>query len=332
MNKERILVTGATGQIGSELVPALREKYGTENVIAAGHRRTPPSSLGNGPYTSIDVREYDQIENAVIGDNKNKITHIFHLASLLSGEAEENPEMAWEVNFNGLHNVLEAARKNGVKQVIYPSSIAAFGPETPRDNTPLVTVQRPQYLYGISKVTGELLGYWYYDKYKLDVRGLRFPGIISWKEELKLLPDGLPPGTTDYAVLIFYAALREGEYTSYLRSDTKLPMMYIPDSIKALIDLSQADGSKLRHRTDFNVNAMSFTPEELASSIKRRIPAFKMHYRIVPKKQATADSWPRSLGDTEARSEWGWKPDWGLEGMVDDILTNLRRKLALNTS
>lgn len=321
---ERILVTGATGQIGSELVPALREKYGAENIIAAGHRRTPPASLESGPYTTIDVTKYDQIESAI---EENRITHIFHLASLLSGEAEEHPEAAWEVNFNGLHNILEAARKNGVKQVVYPSSIAAFGPETPRDNTPLATIQRPRYFYGISKVMGELLGYWYYDKYGLDVRGVRFPGIISWKEELKLLPDGLPPGTTDYAVLIHYAALREGKYTSYLRPDTALPMMYIPDAIKALLDLSSAEADKLRHRTDFNVNAMSFTPRDLARSIRRKIPTFKMDYQVVAKKQDIADTWPRFLDDSLSREEWGWKPDWDLDAMVDDMLTNLRRKL-----
>ncbi|MBI4009749.1 MAG: NAD-dependent epimerase/dehydratase family protein [Candidatus Aenigmarchaeota archaeon] len=322
----KILVTGATGQIGSELVPALRTKYGAENVIVAGHRRTPPSTLGYGPYTTIDVTKYDQIENAI---RDYGITHIFHLASLLSGEAEEHPEVAWDVNFNGTHNVLEVARKNGVKQVVYPSSIAAFGPETPRDNTPLLTIQRPKYLYGISKVAGELLGYWYHGKYGLDVRGVRFPGIISWKEELKLLLDGLPPGTTDYAVLIYYAALKEGEYTSYLKPNTALPMMYMPDAIKALIDLSEADGSRLRHRTDFNVNAMSFTPEELASSIRRRIPAFKMHYQVVPKKQAIADSWPRSLDDSEAREEWGWEPSYDIDSMTDDMLENLKRKLQL---
>jgi len=321
-----ILVTGATGQIGSELVPALRDNYGLESVIAAGHRRAPPSSLGSGEYITVDVTKYDQIENAI---RDYGITHIFHLASLLSGETEEHPEVAWDVNFNGTHNILEAARKNGVEQIVYPSSIAAFGPETPRDKTPLATIQRPKYLYGISKVTGELLGYWYHDKYGLDVRGVRFPGIISWKEELKLLPDGLPPGTTDYAVLIYYAALREGKYTSYLRSNTALPMMYIPDAIKALIDLSEADGSRLIHRTDFNVNAMSFTPEELATSIRLRIPAFKMHYQVVPKKQAIADSWPKSLDDYEAREEWGWKPGFDIDSMTDDMLRNLGKKLGV---
>lgn len=314
---KKILVTGATGQIGTELVPALRKKYGFENVIAAGHSRTPAEDLKSGPYIIADVTDYKAVEDAI---KSLGITHIFHLSSILSAGGEKNPELAFQVNIIGLHNILEAARKNNVQQVVYPSSIAAFGIETPKDSTPNETIQRPATIYGISKVFGELLGNYYFKKFGLDVRGVRFPGIISWKEE----PIG---GTTDYAVQIFYAAVREGCYTCYLREDTALPMMYIPDAIKVLIDLSEADINALNHHADFNVNSMSFTPAQLADAIRKEIPGFAIEYKIDPLKQAIADSWPASLDDSAARKEWSWKPSFDISDMTKDMVANLRRKL-----
>lgn len=312
---KKILVTGATGQIGSELVPELRRLYGNENVIAAGNKTQPSEELKSGPFTIVDVTDYEKVDSAI---RTYDIGKIFHLSSILSAAGEKNPQLAYRVNFDGLYNVLEAARKNNIERVIVPSSIAAFGPDTPK-HTPNDTIQRPTTIYGISKVFGELLGTYYSKRFGLDVRGVRFPGIISWKAE----PTA---GTTDYAVAIFYGAIRDGRYTSYLAPDTMLPMMYMPDAINALIKLEQADGTKLKHRTEFNVAAFSFTPAQLAEAIQRRIPSFKMYYKI-DSRQEIADSWPDSLDDSVAREEWGWKPEWGLDRMVDDMLKNLKMKL-----
>lgn len=315
---ERILVTGAAGQIGSELVPALRGKYGNGSVFAAGHRTPLPEEIrASGPSSNVNVLDFDELDGVI---KENHIDTIYHLSSILSALGEKNPQLAFQVNINGLQNVLEAARSNQLMRVIIPSSIAAFGPETPKDLTPNDTIQRPTTMYGISKVYGELAGNYYFQRYGLDVRGVRFPGIISWKTE----PTA---GTTDYAVAIFYEAIRKGNYISYLGPDTRLPMMYMPDAIKALMDLAEADGSKLKHRADFNVNAMSFTPTELAYAIRRKVPGFKIGYQVDPIRQAIADSWPNSLDDSAARQEWGWTPDWDLEKMVDDMLLNLERKL-----
>lgn len=312
---KKILVTGATGQIGSELVPALRELYGRDNVLAAGNRTQPSQELKSGPFTIVDVTDYDRIDRVI---REYDIGKIFHLSSILSAAGEKNPQSAYRVNFDGLYNVLEAARVNDVERVIVPSSIAAFGPDTSK-HTPNDTIQRPATIYGISKVFGELLGAYYFKRFGLDVRGVRFPGIISWKAE----PTA---GTTDYAVAIFYGAIRDGRYTSYLAPDTMLPMMYMPDAIKALIKLEQADGARLKHRTDFNVAAFSFTPAQLAEALQRRIPSFKMYYKN-DSRQEIADSWPDSLDDSVAREEWGWKPEWSLDRMIDDMLKNLRIKL-----
>jgi len=314
---KKILVTGATGQIGSELVPALREIYGKDDVIAGVHKREPQEELRFGPYVTCDVTNYDEVVKTI---KEHEVGKIFHLSSILSALGEQKPQLAYQVNFNGLYNVLEAARQNGVERVIIPSSIAAFGPDTPKINTPNDTVQRPTTIYGISKVFQELIGAYYFKKFGLDVRGVRFPGIISWKAE----PTA---GTTDYAVAIFYEAIRKKQYTCYLRGDTRLPMMYMPDAIDALIKLDQADIKKLKHHTDFNVSSMSFTPAEIAEAIKKRIPQFEISYEIDPVRQAIADSWPSSLDDSVARKEWGWKPKWDLERMTDDMLANLRKKL-----
>ena len=315
---QTILVTGAAGQIGTELVPALRARHGAETVIAAGHRTPLPREIRNaGPCITLDVTEPVQIASAL---RDYQVGILYHLSSILSARAEANRSLAHAVNIDGLHNVLEAAVASGVQQVNVPSSIAAFGPDTPRVNTPNDTLQRPNTLYGISKVFGELLGNYYVETLGLDVRGLRLPGIISWQTE----PTA---GTTDYAVAIFYGALRERRYTCYLRPDTRLPMMYMPDCIKAITNLAAADGSKLRHHCDFNVAAISFTPATLAEAIQRRLPEFEIHYDIDPLRQRIADSWPDSLDDTAARQEWGWQPVYDLEAMVDDMLENLARKL-----
>ena len=314
---KRILVTGACGQIGTELVPALRARFGDENVVATGHTTPLPEEMRAGPTGYVDVTRYDEVEDAF---RKYGVDTVFHMASMLSALAERNRRAAYEVNFNGLNNVLEAAVANSVEMVVVPSSIAAFGPETPHDNTPNDTVQKPNTVYGISKVFGELMGSYYSTKLGLEVRGVRLPGIISWKVE----PTS---GTTDYAVAIFHGAIRENRYTCFLEPDTRLPMMYMPDAIRSLILLDQADSSRLVHSANFNLHAFSFTPEQIAEEIRARIPAFRIDYEIDPLRQAIADSWPDSIDDTPAREEWGWKPQYDLPSMVDDMLANLRAKL-----
>ena len=316
MNK--ILVTGASGQIGSDLIPELRKLYGEENVIASINKTPMTDEVQNsGPNTKIDIINIDQINNAI---KKYNIDTIYHLGSILSASAEINRKLAYEVNFNGLNNILESSLLNSVKKVMVVSSIAAFGPETPSDNTPNDTIQKPNTHYGISKVFTELLGNYFSTKLNLDVRGVRLPGIISWKVE----PTA---GTTDYAVAIFYEAIRKKYYTCPLSENTKLPMMYMPDAILSLIKLAQAEKSQLKHFADFNVNSMSFTPADLAIAIKKRIPEFEINYKINPILQSIADSWPDKLDDSVARKEWGWKPKYDLDSMVDDMIINLTQKL-----
>jgi nucleoside-diphosphate-sugar epimerase len=311
----RILVTGATGQIGSELVPALRKKYGSDHVVAAGHKRTPPTALvEEGPYTSLDVTDIDALTTIV---QDFRIDTIFHLAALLSAVAEKKPQIAWKINMEGLQNVLEVSRAYGCA-VFFPSSIGAFGPGTPRDNTPQDTIQRPNTMYGVCKVAGELLCDYYFTRFGVDTRGLRYPGLISYET----LPGG---GTTDYAVEIFYQGIQQKQYTCFLAEGTTLDMMYMPDAVRAAIELMEADPQQLKHRNAFNLSAMSFAPEELAGQIQKHIPAFTLHYRIDPVRQAIADSWPRHMDDQAAREDWGWQPQYDLAAMTKDMIERLQK-------
>jgi nucleoside-diphosphate-sugar epimerase len=317
---QNILVTGALGQIGSELVPALRQRYGAEHVIASDMRR-PPVQAYAGPdrnYEYLDCTQLQQILDVVRHHN---IERIYHLAALLSAVAEEKPGLAWSINMDGLYNVLEGARRYGC-QVFFPSSIGAFGPSTPRDRTPQVTVQRPTTMYGVTKVAGELLCDYYSTRFGVDTRGLRLPGLISY-----LAPPG--GGTTDYAVDIFHHALRYKRYRCFLGPSTRLDMMYMPDAIRAMIELMEADSESLRYRNAYNVTAMSFTPQDLAAEIRRHIPDFAMGYDIAPLRQSIADSWPRSLDDRDAREDWGWAPRFDIAAMTADMFAQLSAKTAL---
>jgi nucleoside-diphosphate-sugar epimerase len=315
---KQILVTGAVGQIGSELTMALRKRYGGENVVATGHRTRPNAALrDSGPFEFIDVTKRKTIEEVV---RKYNIDTIYHLAAILSAVGEEKPLLAWDVNMNGLYNVLEVAREHEMVRLFCPSSIAVFGPETPRDNTPQETILCPSTMYGVTKVAGELLCDYYFERFGLDVRGLRYPGIIS----AETLPGG---GTTDYAVAIYYEAIRHKRYTCFVREDTMLPMMYMPDCIKSAIDLMEADLSTLKHHADFNLAAMSFSAGELAAEIKKHIPEFVCEYEP-DSRQAIADSWPRSIDDSTARQEWGWEPSYDLAAMTVDMLEKLGQRHA----
>jgi len=339
---KRILVTGACGQIGSELTPALRARYGSENVVASDIAEPTPALRDAGPFEFVDVTRREQIEEVV---ERYKIDTIYHMAAILSASGEKNPQLAWRVNVGGLYNVLEVARERELVRVFCPSSIAVFGPETPKENTPQETVLRPTTMYGITKVTGELLGNYYFHRFGVDVRGLRYPGIIS----AETMPGG---GTTDYAVEIFYEALKHKRYTCFVREDTVLPMMYMPDCIEALkhkrytcfvredtvlpmmympdciratMMLMEADLSRLRYHTEYNLSGLSFSAGELAAEIQKHIPDFVCTFEP-DFRQQIADSWPRTIDDTPAREDWGWAPKYDLAAMVKDMLAKLREK------
>ncbi|MDO9422931.1 MAG: NAD-dependent epimerase/dehydratase family protein [Methylobacter sp.] len=309
---KKILVTGATGQVGSELTIALRNNYGPENVFAADKRPALNELTPSGPFCRLDVRDASAIDQVV---DANSIDTIFHLAALLSAVAEQKPQLAWDVNMNGLLNVLETCRVHRCA-LFFPSSIAAFGTETPSMDTPQDTIQRPSTIYGITKVSGELLCDYYHHRFGVDARGLRYPGLIS----SKTLPGG---GTTDYAVDIFYAAIKSQHYDCFLRADTQLDMMYMPDAIDAAINLMTADSKQLRHRNAFNVTAMSFTPQQLAAEIQKHMPEFTIAYNVDPLRQAIADSWPRHMNDSAAKAEWGWQAQFDLSTMVADMLEKI---------
>ncbi len=314
---ERILVTGSVGQIGSELTLALRGRYGNDNVVAGGRKTLPSEELrDSGPFEIVDCTEVEAVDRVV---KTYEIDTVYHLAALLSAVAENEPQLAWKVNVNALVNVLEVAREHDCA-VFTPSSIGAFGPTTPADNTPQDTIQRPTSMYGVTKVSGELLCDYYYEKFGVDTRGLRYPGIISYVT----LPGG---GTTDYAVQIFYDAIKRRRYTCFLKQGTKLDMMYMPDAIKGAIAIMEADPSRLKHRNAFNVSAMSFAPEDIAAEVKKLIPDFTMDYDVDPLRQSIADSWPNSMDDSAAREEWGWQPDYNLPRMCEDMIEKLTPKL-----
>lgn len=313
---KKFLITGALGQIGSELTMELRKRYGDENVIASGLNKRDSIAVESGPFEVLDITDYDRLNEVV---KKHDVDWIINLAAILSAVGEKKPTLAWEVNMNGLFNILEVARENDCG-VFTPSSIAAFGPNTPKDDTPQDTIQRPNTMYGVTKVAGELLCDYYYEKFGVDTRGVRFPGLISYAA----LPGG---GTTDYAVHIYYDALQKGKFTCPLDKDTYMDMMYMPDAINAIIDLMEADGNKLKHRNAFNVTAMSFNPEMICNEIKKHIPEFTMDYDVNNDLQKIANSWPNSLDDSAAKEEWDWKPEYDLESMTKDMLEKLREKL-----
>ncbi|MCP4134337.1 MAG: L-threonine 3-dehydrogenase [bacterium] len=310
---QRVLVTGATGQIGSELTLALRKKFGDSNVIAGGHKKEPDKSLlESGPFHYIDTNDKKSITKIV---KKYSINTIYHLAAILSATAEAKPQLAWDVNMNGLYSILEIAREFSCS-IFVPSSIGAFGATTPLQHTPQDTIQRPGTMYGITKVAGELLCDYYFTRFGVDTRGVRYPGLISYKTP----PGG---GTTDYAVEIYYEAVKGKKYTCYLKGNTHLDMMYMPDAIKAAIDLMEADPGKLKHRNAFNVAAMSITPVNIANAIKKIIPEFTISYEIDLLRQKIADSWPDDMDDSAAQKEWGWKPEYNLESMTKDMIEKL---------
>jgi len=314
---KKILVTGGVGQIGSELVMELRRVYGADTVICGVNRTKPEGVLKeSGPCETVDCTEAKQVADVV---KKYNIDTIYHLAAILSAVAEAKPNLAWNVNINALYNVLEVAREANCA-VFTPSSIGAFGSSTPLDNTPQDTIQRPSTMYGVTKVAGELLCDYYYKRFGVDTRGVRYPGIIS----NETLPGG---GTTDYAVEIYYEAIKQKKYTCNLPAGTFLDMMYMPDALKAAIDLMEADPAKLIHRNAFNVTAMSFDPEIISAEIKKHIPEFVMNYNVDKVKEGIANSWPNSMDDSAAREEWGWSPSYDLATMTSDMLEVLGKKL-----
>lgn len=318
---KRILITGALGQIGSELTMKLRDIYGTDNVIATDIKKNDSEAAQSGPFEILDVTD---LKNMVAIAKKHKVDTVMHLAALLSATAEEKPVFAWNLNMGGLMNALETARELKA-QFFTPSSIGAFGPTTPKDNTPQDTIMRPTTMYGVNKVAGELLSDYYHHKFGVDTRGVRFPGLISYVA----LPGG---GTTDYAVEIYYEAVKNGKYTSYIDKGTYMDMMYMPDALNAIIDLMEADASKLIHRNSFNVSSMSFDPEEIAASIAKYIPGFKMDYKVDPVRQKIADSWPNSIDSSAAIQEWGFKFDYDLDKMTKDMIDKLKQKMQMKIS
>ncbi len=311
----RILVTGALGQIGTDLVPALRERYGADQVVAAGHHKAPSAAFhAAGPFVTVDVVNPEALETII---TRHEIGTVYHLASLLSAGGEEAPDLAWNVNVNGLKAVLDAAVRHKLDQVFWPSSIAVFGPTTPRFATPQHTVLEPTTMYGVTKVAGENLCNYYFHRHGLDVRSLRYPGLIT----AKTFSGG---GTSDYAVEIFLEATKHGRYTCFVEPRTTMPMMYMDDAVRGTIELMAADGDRLTVRTSYNIGAQSFSAADLAAAVGRRIDGFRCDYEP-DFRQAIANSWPDSVEDSAARQDWGWSPHFDLEGMVDAMLDEIRR-------
>ena len=314
MNDTKILIIGACGQIGSELTLKLRELYGTDNVIASDIRKGEQDVFKTGPFEIVDAMNYDQVETLI---DKYKVDEVYLMAALLSATAEKNPAFAWDLNMNSLFHVLNLAKEGKIKKIFWPSSIAVFGPTTPKHDTPQYTVMEPSTVYGISKQAGERWCEYYFNKYGVDVRSIRYPGLISWKTP----PGG---GTTDYAVDIYYKAVAENKYTCFLSENTELPMMYMDDAIRATVGIMQAGKEKIKIRSSYNLSAMSFTPKEIAAVIAKEKSGFEISYEP-DFRQAIADSWPSSINDSEARKDWNWQHDYDLESMTKVMLENLSK-------
>lgn len=315
MASDTILILGSGGQIGTELVASLRNIYGTDKVVASDIKESHDQS---GPYEKIDVLDKDRIFEVV---KKHGITHVYLLAAMLSATAEKYPEKGWQLNMESLFHVLNLAKEKHIAQVYWPSSIAAFGPTTPKQNTPQQTITEPTTIYGISKLAGERWCEWYFNKFNVDVRSIRYPGLISYTAP----PGG---GTTDYAVDIFHQAIKTGKYDCFLSADTRLPMMYMPDAIRATIEIMHAPANQIQLRSGYNLAAFSFTPAEIAREIAGQIPGFEITYHP-DFRQAIADSWPQSIDDSAAREHWGWKNQYDLQEMVSDMLVNLRKLITV---
>lgn len=316
MKKEKILIVGAGGQIGVELTLALRKLYGNDNVVASDIREEHAMLKGTGPFVILNAMDATAMHELV---KKEGITQIYLLAALLSATGEKDPKKAWDINMNSLLQVLELGVQEKLTKIYWPSSIAVFGPTTPRQETPQKTIVEPRTVYGISKYAGELWCQYYHQRWGLDVRSLRYPGLISWKSE----PGG---GTTDYAVEIYHEALKHGKYTSFLSENTYLPMMYMDDAIRGTIELMEAPAEQIKSRMSYNLSAMSFSPKEIAAAIQKHIPDFKIDY-APDFRQQIADGWPQSIDDSAARQDWGWKHQFDLEKMTADMLTHLKESL-----
>ena len=309
----KVLIIGACGQIGTELTAKLRATYGVENVVASDIRKLENDVVKNGIFEVLNALDYNQIEYLI---EKYEITDVYLMAALLSATAEKNPAFAWDLNMNSLFHVLNIAKAGKIKKIFWPSSIAVFGPTTPRENTPQYTVMEPSTVYGISKQTGERWCEYYFKQYGVDVRSIRYPGLISWSTE----PGG---GTTDYAVDIYHKAILDGKFTSFLSENSALPMMYMDDAIKATIGIMQAPAEQIKIRSSYNLSAMSFTPKEIAEEIKKHYPEFTIDYNP-DFRQKIADSWPASIDDAHARADWGWQNDFTIENMTEDMFANLK--------
>ena len=311
--KERILIIGSSGQIGTELVMELRRMYGNENVIASDIRDSSEQVMNSGPFETLDIMDESLLREIV---KKYKVTQVYLLAALLSATAEQNIELGWRLNMRSHSHVLDLAKDGLIKKIFWPSSIAVFGPTTPMKNTPQYTIMEPNTVYGITKQAGERWNEYYYNKFGVDVRSVRYPGLIGWKAA----PGG---GTTDYAVDIFHKAITDGKYKSFLSENTGLPMMYMPDAIRATIELMEAPAEQVKIRSSYNLAGISFTPEEIAAEVSKHIPNFEMSYNS-DFRQEIADSWPSSMNDEHAQNDWGWKLEYNLEKMTSDMMKNLK--------
>ena len=315
MADTNVLILGGCGQVGTELATGLKTLYGNDHVVVSDIKTAAEANI-DGPYETINVMDKDAIFSVI---KKHKITQVYHLAALLSATAEKNPMFGWQLNMESLLHVLNIAKENHISKLYWPSSIAVFGPGTPKKNTPQDTVMDPNTVYGISKLAGERWCEYYYQKYNVDVRSIRYPGLISYKTE----PGG---GTTDYAINIFYDALKKNSYECFLSADTELPMLYMPDAVKATIGLMEAPAEKVKIRSSYNLAGFSFTPDGLAKEIEKQLPGFSITYKP-DFRQAIAESWPGSIDDSRAQADWQWKPDYSLEQMVKDMLLNIKKKL-----